>query len=489
MTTINFYNTKNSLINTPLGQQYGGVSAWQGIRYLGSETYLVSGTTNPDPNTGIGLIFIGDINCSNGIYFYQKVPSSIGTSVYGPDYNVETGIYTFVGSYLDYNLNIKGYVYVGNLDESSLSNPENYFYPCVNKDYKTTFLHSTSNNLVVGNSGNTNSGDTISYIYDINNLDEIKKEIKFPNSKTTTTYGIWYNGNNSYTLVGGYSSENNFGLDSIYLKNGLINPIGNAFIVDYNSITNTFSNWTPIIYNDNGIILENHFQGIYCNENGIYSINANLLNLSESIFASGYFLTIGRNEKNEFVYNTNNWIKLQYDNIGTTSSNSTANNKVVGLYIGKEKISYQSTIINEIELSNSNILINSVKSNEKVLFNNTFIENNLIGYNKGSITFLEYGTYFINFNIYIENTTLPVVIFEVFYTQNSIKKSFNIGQKGIDEIGTQTAHSLVIPCSFIAKFNINDILEIKNKSDGTVYLISNYSNDLTNGIISITKLS
>ena len=486
--TINYFNTNNSLIETPLGSQYGGVSAWQGIRYLGSDTYLISGTTNPDPNTGIGLIYIGNINCENGVYFYQNVPNSISTSVYGPNYDSNTGIYTFVGSYLDYNLNTNGYVYTGNLNKDSLSNVNNYFYPSVNLNFNTTFLHSNSNGLIIGNSGNKNSDTTISYIYDIENLNEIKKEIKFPNSKTTTTYGIWFNKEFSYTLVGGYSMEN-VNIDKIYLPNGLINPIGNAFIVDYNSKTNTFSNWTPIIYDDSGVVLENHFQGIYGNEDGTYSINADVLNLSENILPQGYYLTVGRNVRNEFEYNTNNWIKLKYDNFGITSSNSVANNKIVGLFIGSSNVSYQAEIINQFDLSKFNSLINNVKNNEKILFNNTFLDTGLINYNDGTILFLELGTYFVNFNIYVENTTLPAIIFEIIYTVNGKKERFNVAQKGIDEIGTQTAHSLVIPCSFISKFNINDTLEIRNKSGGTVSLIGNYLNNVINGVISITKLS
>jgi hypothetical protein len=343
--------------------------------------------------------------------------------------------------------------------------------------------------LLVGNSGNSNSNETISYIYDINDLNEIKKKIKFPNSKTTTTYGIWYNGEFSYTLVGGYSNEKNININEIYLKNGIIKSIGNAFIVDYNSKTNIFSNWTPIVFNDSGAIFETHFQGIYRDDNKIYSICADVLNLKKNLLPQGYFLTIGRNEKNEFVYNTDNWVKLSYNEFGTTSANSVANNKIVGMFIGSENISYQVEILYDIDFSKSNLYIDTVKNHEKILFNNTFLENNLINYNKGTITFLEQGNYFVNFNIYIENTTLPAVIFKVNYTVNGVKKCFNVAQKGIDEIGTQTAHSLVVPCSFISKFNINDTLEIKNISGGTVYLISNYLNNSINAIISITKLS
>lgn len=484
----NFYNTKNSLINTSIGKEYGGVSAWQGIRYLGSDTYLITGTTNPNPNTGNGLIYVGNINCENGIYYNLVVPNTLGTSIYGPDYDINTGKYTFVGSCINFSLKTLGFIYTGTLDNENLKNVNNFSYPSVNNNYDINFLHSNINGLIVGNSGNKNNDEIISYIYDINNLSTIKKEIKFPKSKTTTTYGIWYNGNFLYTLVGGYSNKK-ININDIYLPNGIIRPIGNAFIVDYNEKTNQFSNWKSISYDKNGILLETHFQGIFGNSDGTYQLNANVLNIVDNLIPQGYFLNISRNYLNEFVYDIDNWIQLNYDKFGITSSNSVANNTVVGLFVGNENISYQCEIFNEINTSKFNQFIDNVKNNEKIQFNNTFIDNNLITYKQGTFTFLEYGTYFINFNIYIENTTLPSIIFEVSYTINGKQNSFNVAQKGIDEIGTQTAHSLVIPCSFINKFNIGDKIEIINRSGGQVTLISNYVQNSVNAIVTITKLN
>ena len=103
---INYFNGNSLLINTPQGKEYGGISAWQGIRSLGSNIYLICGTTNPTPNTGKGLIYIGDINCQNGETYYINVPNSLGTSLYGPNYDKDNGIYSFVGSYSDIQQNI-----------------------------------------------------------------------------------------------------------------------------------------------------------------------------------------------------------------------------------------------------------------------------------------------------------------------------------------------------------------------------------------------
>jgi hypothetical protein len=482
---INYFNGNNLLIDTPIGKEYGGISAWQGIRSLGSNIYLICGTTNPTPNTGNGLIYIGDINCQDGNIHYLNVPNSLGTSVYGPNYDNNTGIYTFVGSFLDYNQKTNGFIYQGNLND--LKNESNFIYPSINQYFNITFFHSYSNRLFVGNSGNNNLvNDTVSYIYDINNLSKIKTLIKYPNSLTTTTYGIWYNGKNNYTLVGGYSTQP-VSINNIYTNNGII-PIGNAFIVDYNYETNTFNNWTSINLGDT---LLTHFQGISQNQNGTYSINADVLDLQVSILPIGYFLIIDRDINDNFVYNLSNAVKISYNEDGVSSSNSVADNKVVGLHIGNDntKTSYQAEIINNIFISKSNTVMNNVKMYEIIKFDNTFLENNYINYKNGIFTFLENGTYFISFNIYIENTKLPSVSLSVEYTNNNIKNNIIISQKGIDEIGTGTAHSLVLPCSFINKFTINDTIKIRNISEGSIDFISNYVKNATNGIISIYKIA
>lgn len=473
------------LIKTPIGKNYGAISALQGIRSLGSDIYLICGTTNPNPNTGYGYFYIGEIDCISGTSYYLNVPESLGTSLYGPDYNKENGIYTFVGSFLNYKQNINGFIFQGTLND--LNNKLNFSFPSVNSIFDTTFLHSYSNGLFVGNSGNSNDVINLkSYIYDINNLNNIKTEILFPGSVTTTSYGIIYNDNNIYTIVGGYTNKK-INIKDIYNKSGIINPFGTAFIVDYNSLTNIFSNWTSINKNENSVT---HFQGISLNEDNTYSINADSVNLLESKLQKGYYLKISRNARGEFISNVDNWIELAYKNEGFTSSNSVANNKVVGLYIlnNNIQISYQAEIINSSLISKKNLNQTKILKNALVKFDNAFINNNFINYKNGIFTFLEKGTYFINFNIYIENTNLSSVNFNIEYTVNSVYNTFLLAQKGIDDIGTGTAHSLVLPCSFIENFDINDEIKIRNTSDGEIILISNYVEDSVNALCSINKL-
>ena len=55
MSIVKYYNSSYlSVIN-------GGISTWQGIRYINENIFLICGTTNPTPTTGMGIIYSGNI--------------------------------------------------------------------------------------------------------------------------------------------------------------------------------------------------------------------------------------------------------------------------------------------------------------------------------------------------------------------------------------------------------------------------------------------
>lgn len=349
-----YFNTNLLEIKTPSKDvENGGVSAWQGIRFLAENQYIICGTTNPSPNEGRGLLYSGNISCTNGDIYYLDVPEKNSekgnyTSVYGPDYDVNTGKFTFVGSYKSKDTKSKkimGFCYNGTLSKSDLTSADNFSFPtAINARFNTTYLHSNMNGLIVGNSGITklNPNKTISYILDQSTM-KIKTKIMFPNSKTTTTYGIWYNGDNKYTIVGGYSNKI-INIAKIYNKNLPI-PYGSAFIVDYNSKTNTFSHWSSIDYSfRDGVVT--HFEGISrLEDSNIFSLNADIVDgiLNKT---AGYYSTASINDKTG-KYEINKWVELKYPGpgLGYTSSNSVSNDKIVGLYISqKGNVSYQATI-------------------------------------------------------------------------------------------------------------------------------------------------
>ena len=465
------------------------VSAWQGIRPLGGENYLIVGTTTPGPTTGQGIIYNGNISYTNGRTFNLSVPDASYSSIYGPDFDNSTGNCTFVGSYNKPNIaNTFGFVYQGTLNQHNLDISSNYVYPEIfNNSYKTTFLHSTMNNYVVGNSQDF-SGNTISFIYNIVDLssNDAYTEIKYPLSQTTTTYGIWYNGENSYTIVGGYSLDKVDFLN-IY-KNGNPTPYGNAFIAEFNSLTNIVYNYTTIPF-DEGTNIISHIQGIsgFDEIKHKYTIAYNVLDLSEGSI-KGYLGKITRNEQNIFSATQFNEIIYPENPFAITTANSVADNKIVGLILVERNSDYfpfQSSTLDYTAISSINYQ-KSVLENELIKFDKQFIQDN-ISYSNGIFTFETSAVYEINFSVYLQNMNYSITSLSVEYTINNVKDRFIVSCKGIDDVGTSTAHSMVLPCSFSNKFFTGDTISIKNISPGTINLMSNYSETSIGSIITISE--
>lgn len=326
-TNINYYNVNNILY-------------WQGIRYLNNNFYILVGTTNENE----GILYIGSVINYNSQNSYKVMyPSSILTSVYGPDY-YSTGVYRLVGIYkiLDHN-NAFGFFFEGTLD--NLNNPDNY--KTVNGGGNYTYLHSIMGDILVGNYDDINKygqgglpfGPVSAFLYIISIGKKI--EITYPGSTSNTVYGIWYNGGTSYTLCGGYSNDY-VQITEIYTKTGPI-PIGNAYIVNYDSLTGIFTNWTSINFTTN-LDLLTHFQGISKNSSNEYQLCADSVNRG-SIFNVGSWLNakidlIG----NFYITNINN-IKYPLP-LTSTSVNSVSGNVTVGTYFdaNQNSIAFQSIL-------------------------------------------------------------------------------------------------------------------------------------------------
>lgn len=308
------------------------VCVWQGIRPFCSK-YLICGTTLPSALEGIGVIYIGDIKCEKGYINYMKVPNSISTSIYGPNYEENTKIFNFVGSYVDFQGKIKGFVYTGRLRKNgkTLKNPSNFSYPSVNALYDTVFIHSISKNLYIGNSGSKDGINILSFLYDIKNPNEYI-EIKYPNSKTTTTYGIYYIGNDIYAIAGGYSTEREFNIDQIY-NGGYPSPIGNSFMALYHRKEKIFSAWQTIHLPLSHEIIS-HIEGIYFDNHGNYSLSIDLLHSNKE--SGGYYGVAVRNNDENNTLTLQKFVKLEF-NGKKLSSNSVAKNCVVGLIVGDNR--------------------------------------------------------------------------------------------------------------------------------------------------------
>jgi trimeric autotransporter adhesin len=343
ITSITYANANN--VNTQ------PVSAWQGIRAGDvAGQYLISGTSNDN-----GLLFDGTID-GNGHSYLVDFPGAQTTSVYGPD-NLGGGTVRLVGSYKNADFAtasvvVNGFVFEGTVaDLSESSDYQTIDYPGAEFNY----VHSTMGGLAVGNYDSAAEhgdfglplGPGHAYIYDISQA-KFLTDIVYPGSKSNTAYGIWYNGGTSYTICGGYSLDptNNFADQST--------PIGKAYLVDYDSATGKFSNWTSFDY-PFGTNYETHFEGISSVEKGVYTLNADSLQTGTGRPAQGSWVTVRRNTDGSFGPAT--WVNLNYTGVdpstNITSSNSVYGNQVVGVVIGPGgTFSYQATVNTGFQLSN-----------------------------------------------------------------------------------------------------------------------------------------
>ena len=330
-------NASVEYFNTSLINSVDDVFVWQGVAKYGNELLIV-GTSQPGANTGQGIIYFGNINCVNGKSYTLSVPGAEYSSVYGPRCNdFINNIFTFVGSYTLLNdTNIYAFLFRGQLTD--LTNPSNYILQMqyISPEHIISFTHSTDGNFAVGNSGSNAAKDTESWLYNISN--QTYTIISFPGAKTTTTYGIVKNQNDSYTIVGGFSQEE-VPITNIYIKNGFVAPVQYAFAADFTYYNNTitFSNWTSIRYNNQYLT---HFEGISTTNNpNVYSISSDVLGLRN--YTTGFFLTIERMPNNTFV--PNNWVPIDYGKTinkkGLTTSNSVIDNNIVGLFIEPNGVS------------------------------------------------------------------------------------------------------------------------------------------------------
>lgn len=295
---------------------------WQGIRYLADNYYIMCGTNQ----TNEGIFYIGDpLNYNSNNNYILSYPNSQTTSLYGPDY-IDNGIYRLVGSYQNKDdNNIYGLFYEGTLYDFLNSNN----YKTISIGYSYTFIHSTTNNILVGNCDKSNLGPIQAFLMII----DIGKiiNISYPGSTSNTVYGIWYNNDSTYTLCGGYSDLVVTGSE-IYVGS-IIKPFGQAYLVNYDIITNEFSNWTTIAYPYDNLDALTHFQGISSSSKNNYQLAADTIYLGKIITS---YVDVNKDSNNEFI--VDNWIDFVYPlpAIITSSSNSVSRNIIVGTYVDKE---------------------------------------------------------------------------------------------------------------------------------------------------------
>ena len=350
-----------SYANTSDANQFSvqPVSAWQGLRNFGTNSgqYLICGSSGSD-----GLLYAGPITgggTSYKVQYTDDAKNTISTSVYGPD-NLDNGRIRLVGSCRknDGNTAIYNYGFVWEGTTNDLPAGGDYrtiSYPGATYQY----THSTMGNLAVGNADGPKKvgkktlpiGPGVAYIYDLS-LKAFVANIVFPYSKSTTAYGIWKNGENKYTICGGYSpvATNNLENQSLPLTQG------KGYLVDYDSSTKKFSNWTSFDYPNGpaGVNFVTHFEGISSTEPGVYSLCANSVQAGSTNSNQGSWVSVRRNTDGTFDKGT--WVDLNYPGSGSsiTSSNSVYGDQVVGIVIGTNPIAYQASL--NIAFQKSNVI-------------------------------------------------------------------------------------------------------------------------------------
>ena len=349
VTGVNFYLPSDVVLVNTGSTAPQPVTSWQGIREFGTGgDYLITGNSGTN-----GLLYVGPISGTGGTAYEVNYPNTAtatttSTSVYGPD-DLGNGVLRLVGSYKTGDGVVNGFVFQGTV--ADLSNPANY-RTIDGPGAQITYVHSTMGDLAVGNTdgpeGNFPIASGHAFLYNVA-TNTFLPGISYPGSTTTSAYGIWHNAGTSYTIVGGYST--------------LLNPgsaLSHGFMVDYDSATGLYSNWTSFNY-PNGVVGQDyitHFEGISSDQKGVYTLVADSLQTGSSNPAQGSLVTVRRNADGTFSPGA--WVDLTYPGVrGIASANSVAGNQVVGIVIGAAVgtsspgiFAYQATVNTAFQRSN-----------------------------------------------------------------------------------------------------------------------------------------
>lgn len=301
-----------------------------------SDVYLTG--INQDNGTNYALLYQGPIQMTGASQWNRIGPNkcvyisasvceqSSGLNFYGPNNGTGPGNVVVVGNYnlpndgFPYGLLYRGDVagngtYTKINPSSLLTNPS---------DLKYTIAHSNMNGVVVGNFAKADAfghafimlmgatpDNPATYTYY-----EIPQTL-VNGALSMTAYGIWYNADRqNYTIVGGYSKLDTKGLST-------------GFIVDWNPVTQQFSNFTSVYYNnDQSSSLITHFEGITTDDAGGYYLATDWGTTNPKEGAA--LVQVKRNADGSFA--TPTWTMLAYPGATVTSANTVYRKNVLGVF-------------------------------------------------------------------------------------------------------------------------------------------------------------
>lgn len=485
---------------------YGNVSAWQGIKALGSGQYVIVGTSGPSPTTGYGVVYIGPASGMGGQSYSLNVMSpteegaAMPTSVYGVDYDVTTGLFTFVGCYTAAAGVYRGFAYRGPIESlpvtgSGLLLPMGgtYYFSSAADAQNVTFFHSTMNGYLVGASGTPGqpfASNTTEFAYLIS-LDDMNTLIPvvWPSALSNTAYGIWHNGGGQYTIVGGYVDE--------------VRP--NAAVMDFDATTGQFSNWSSIRLGD-GVVTNylSHFEGIYSAGDGVWMMPADAFEPLSSAAVHSYIVSIFRNpETGAYIYaDSAQYVYPGASGSGLTSANSIAENVVVGLYNDPEEsnsaVAYQCVFhaaeagsalaLASVRTDASMPIDTVIPSGANVPFGTALLESDRMTYSPASrsVQFHTTGKYLVALNVYVQETKLAAALLNVSFTVAGVPNQFTLAYKGLNETGhIGTVHGFQLSTTFVQQFAAGDTLAVTNVSSGALVLVNAYVPNAVGSMISV----
>lgn len=312
-------NTKSTTVTySTFANPAGGTTTIQGIRGVdGSDDVYIAGTLVANGVTQ-GLVYQGPLtgNGDQGAwhtlnYSSPEFDDVTSTSCYGPN-NGENGNIQLVGAYQRASTGKRnlGFLYQGPITGGG------QWITISPNDGNTNevFVHSTMGGLAVGNYDVDGYDNGYAFLYDIETGAYI--DFAVPGSYSTTLYGIWHNGGNSYTLAGGSTR--------------LQPRLTDAFLIDYDSATGNFSHLKTFAINNNPSAAKaTHFEGITTDEHGGYNMPAGETFANK--VASAGFANVKRNADGSFGEAT--WTEITFPGAFLTTGDCTWRNTIQGVYV------------------------------------------------------------------------------------------------------------------------------------------------------------
>jgi hypothetical protein len=143
-----------------------------------------------------------------------------------------------------------------------------------------------------------------------------------PGSRFTSAYGVWWNGDSTYTIVGGFSDA---AIESSSEDPGQLTT---GYIVDYDALTGEYRNWTALSY-PQGVVT--HFEGIASDDEGGYNLAAAWLNSDETIGAG--LANVARDSSGGFDASQVTWVAVDHPDSSTTTADTVYLNYILGIYV------------------------------------------------------------------------------------------------------------------------------------------------------------